>query len=177
MAKKIGAIISLSLIGVLIIATIVMANIKLDYSINCNSPIHVYVNSSDTTTEEQTKIVNLINEASKHNSLNALFNGSITKQATIEQTGNKSLPTLSGYAVEYFYNQPQDLMLGNKKYTDKDGKTYTYERLIFDVTEQTGEAEYKVYVIPSAEDRNTYSHIYTVSADFTELYNFLSNNF
>lgn len=177
MAKKIGAIISLSLIGVLIIATIIMANIKLDYSINFNTPIHVYVNNQDTTTEEQSKIVEGLSNSSKHNALKALFNGSLNKKASIEQVGNKTLPALSGYNIEFFYNQPQDLMIGNKKYTDDHGKTYTYERLIFDITEQSGEAEYKVYVIPNAEDRETYSHVYTLSANLTELYNYLSNNF
>ena len=38
MAKKIGAIVSLSIIGVLILATIIMANVNVNYSIKCEKP-------------------------------------------------------------------------------------------------------------------------------------------
>ena len=58
MAKKIGAIVSLSIIGVLIIATIIMANIKINYSINCSTPDKIYVsynNSGFTAVTSETQ--------------------------------------------------------------------------------------------------------------------------
>ena len=65
MAKKIGAIVSLSLIGVLIIATIILANVKINYSINCENPTAVWVSYSNkaynkVTDEQANKIIDYI---------------------------------------------------------------------------------------------------------------------
>ena len=173
MAKKICAIVSLSIIGVLIITTIIMANININYGINFKAPVYVYVNNTEVSLTEQNKIVEYINGASNENCLNALFTGKLNNQAKVVNTGSKKLSTTKGYSVEFYYDEPQILMESNKKYTDENGKSYTYERLIFEITENNGEAEYKVYVIPNSEERNVYSHYYILNADFTDLYNYL----
>ena len=80
MAKKIGAIVSLSIIGILILATIIMANVNVDYSIDCATPSNVWVlyNSNDPNKErvagdENAKaIVDFINNASKEKSTSAM---------------------------------------------------------------------------------------------------------
>ena len=62
MAKKVGAIVSLSIIGVLIIATIILANLKVDYSIQCNKPDSIWVNGSVANETEMNEIINYIND-------------------------------------------------------------------------------------------------------------------
>ena len=49
MAKKIGAIVSLSIIGILILATIIMANVNVDYSIDCAAPTQVWIQKGSET--------------------------------------------------------------------------------------------------------------------------------
>jgi len=182
MAKKIGAIASLSIIGILIIATIIMANIRVDYSINCSTPDKVWVvhNSGydQPTTEQANKIVELISNASKENYLSALFNGNLGKTASIASvTGTKTVPSTSNFYVEYVYNNPQTLMVGKDKYEDNKGNSYVYERLIFTVNSTEGESKVNVYVIADSDAPTTYTHYYELEADFNDLYNYLQQNF
>lgn len=183
MAKKIGAIASLSIIGLLIIATIIMANIKIDFSVNCPTPNNVwviynngYVEASSIQSEE---IVKLINNASKENSLSALFNGNFGKKAEIKAvSGTKTIPSNSNFYVEFAYHNAQDLMLGNEKYEDTDGNTYTYERLIFTVTSSKETSLVNVYIIEDSSAPTTYTHYYELEANLYDLYNYLvENNF
>ena len=183
MAKKIGAIASLSIIGILIIATIIMANIQINFSVNCPTPNNVWViynnghqEASSTQSEE---IYKLINNASKENCLSALFNGTLNKKAEIKAvSGTKTVPSNSNFYVEFYYSKAQDLMLGDEKYEDKDGNTYTYERLVFTVSNAQQTSLITVYVIPKSSEPTTYTHYYELEADFSDLYNYLvENNF
>ena len=184
MAKKIGAIASLAIIGVLIIATIIMANINISYNINCETPNSIYVHYKNTNSPryissetQYNEILKLINSASKTNSLSALFNGSFNKEAQIKSvSGTKTVPTTSYFYVEYSYSTPQDLMVGNKKYEDSTGNTYTYDRLFFTVNDSSDSSIINVYVIPNGDKPTTYSHYYELEADFSNLYNYLMDN-
>ena len=118
MAKKIGAIVSLSIIGVLILATIIMANVNVNYSIKCEKPQYIYVEYQDkgergAKTEQVDEIINLIDNASKQKSLTALFNGNIGAKAQVV-TENGTVPDIDGFYVRYHYDQKQDLKEGNK---------------------------------------------------------------
>ena len=178
MAKKIGAIVSLSLIGILIIVTIILANVKINYSINCETPTSIWVSYSNkapnkASEEQTTKIVDYINNASKENTLSALFNGNLNKKAEITGvSGNKSQPSTSGFYVEYSYENPQKLMEGNKEYKDSKGNTVVYQKLVFTVNNLDEKAETTVYVYNQL-DSEYYSHYYTVEANFYNLYNYL----
>ena len=71
MAKKITAIVSLAIIGVLIIATIIMANIDVNHGINCNKPDAIRLQYSSLNAvvsvkdEEKTKIEKFIQSANE----------------------------------------------------------------------------------------------------------------
>ena len=151
MAKKIGAVVSLSIIGILILATIIMVNIKVDYSIKCETPTTVYVSySSGTERDAQDytdKIVEYINNASSENSLTALFNGTLGKKAKVFAVSEKSIPTNAGFNVRYRYENPQKLMEGNKAYEDSNGQNVYYEDLVFTVSDVEGISIVKVYVV------------------------------
>jgi len=174
MAKKIGAIASLSIIGILIITTIILANVKINYSINCNTPTEVYVSYSNRSgklanAEESNRIVEMINNSSKENTLSALFNGNLNKKAEIKkESNNKSLPSNPGFYVEYSYSTPQKLMDGDKEYEGAP----TYQRLIFTVNNNSESNNVNVYVFEK-ETSEYYSYYYSLDADFYDLYNYL----
>ena len=186
MAKKVGAIVSLSIIGVLIVLTIIFANVKYDYSIKCNKPDAIYVQTSSSSRrvvndEEYKKIKAYIDVASKEVFISAMFNGNLGKKANIvsESTVGKNLPSAEGYYVTYKYEKPQILQDGKKDYKDDQG-TYKYRELVFSVTKTDGEATVKVYVIPYYDTDgevsvdNKYTKYYELSADFSSLYNYLA---
>ncbi len=199
MAKKIGAIVSVSIIGVLILATIIMANINVNYSISCAKPDAIYVqygsNSQISATDSQSEeIFNMINNASKGNSLEALFAGNLFSKAEITTvrnytTGTNTVPKSSGtFYVTYRYFTPQALKYGNDNYLDSHGKVYYYKELVFSISNTDGEADFKVYIRPYYEENSStgsseviyygenYTKYYTLSADFTNLYNYLNDN-
>lgn len=191
MAKKIGAITSLSIIGILIVLTIILANVNFNYNIKCANPYRIYVqksSSSRVVVEDETiqnSIKNYINNASQEAYISALFNGRLNQKAEIvsDNTTGKDIPSTSNYYVTYVYNKPQTLQDGKKDYKDSNGNRYYYRELVFSVSATDGEATVKVYVIPyyNSDDQvsvdNKYTKYYELKADFDGLYNYLVENY
>ena len=174
MAKKIGAIVSLVIIAVLIVATIIMANINIDYSIKCVKPDVVYIqNGQGVTDEEKDEIVKLISNASKENSLTALFNGELNKKATVKTEKKTFSKTPSNFYVRYVYYTEQELKEGDVVVKNADGEVCKYSGLVFVVDKDVTE-DIKVYVVPDSENPYSYSHYYKLDADFSGLYNYLT---
>ena len=190
MAKKVGAIVSLSIIGVLIVLTVILANVKYDYSIKCNTPDRIYVQtttSSRVVVDEETgnTIKGYIQNASYEACISALFNGRLNQKANIvsESSNGTTMPTAEAYFVTYVYDNPQVLKDGKKDYKDSEGNKYYYRELVFSVNKTEGEATVKVYVKPyyttsgEVSTENKYTKYYELKADFDGLYNYLSNKF
>lgn len=179
MAKKIGAIVSLSIIGVLILATIIMANINIDYSIKCIKPDAMYVQNSKgqtgVTAEQKDEIFSLIANASKENSLAALFNGEINKSATLK-TEKNSFESPTGFYVRFKYNNQQELKQGNSVVKDESGNVCKYSELVFSVNAGVNE-DIKVYVLNGEDGQYNYTHYYLLDADFEELAEYLQDHF
>ncbi len=182
MAKRIGAIVSLSIIGILILATIIMASVNVDYSINCAKPSTIYVsygsNGERDVQSNANAIVEYIENASKEKSLTALFNGTLNKKANVvaESSVGKTLPQTQGFYVRFHYENAQKLMVGKKEYKDSNGSVVKYEDLVFTVNDLKGVNVFKVYVIPDSTNSQVYTHYYELEADFEGLYSFLVEN-
>ena len=181
MAKKIGAILSLIIIGVVIVAAIVMVNIKIDYSIDCVKPDKIWVQTSSdikvANSEQQSKIVEIISSASKQNALTALFDGELGKKAELVNV-KTTVSSPANFYVKYIYNTKQDLIVGGKEFKNADGQTETYEELIFVVDNTEGETQCKVYVVAESNSSTTTSaYYYKLDANFEELFKYLSENF
>ncbi|HJD05771.1 MAG TPA: hypothetical protein IAB72_02680 [Candidatus Onthoplasma faecipullorum] len=189
MQKRIWAIVSLSIIGILIIATIIMANVDVNYKINCANPDIMWVqhasgNQVRVEGDEYDEILNYINNASKESSLTALFGGRINDTATVTSNGSTatSIPSTTNYYVIFEYNNPQKLMVGNDSYKDGDGNEYYYRELVFTVNPSEESGQVRVYIKPfynsngDAEIIETYTRYYTVTADFSGLYNYLQDS-
>ena len=182
MAKKIGAIVSISIIGILIIATIIMANVNVNYSVKCATPTSVWVqygsNAERDAQDKASTIVEYINNASKEKSLTALFNGTLGKKAKVVAASNvgKTIPSNSGFNVRYRYENAQKLVEGKKEYKDSNGEVVYYEDLVFTVVETNGTEIVNVYVIQDAEKPTTYTYYYELEANFNALYDYLADN-
>ena len=195
MTKKITAIVSLVIVGLLMITTLILANVSVNYSVNCATPSEVWVFTSSVWTsnsgrkanaEESEKIINLINSASKDRCLTALFNGTAFTKAEIvkeEKLKNITSPSSAGYNyfVCYQYNNEQALMNGKKKFKDEDGNYHFYKDLYFGIKNVDGKAVYDVFVTPwfgeDGNKNNSYNYLYKyqIKADYNELYNYLKD--
>lgn len=190
MQKRIWAIVSLSIIGILIIATIIMANVDVNYKINCANPDFMWLQNADGNEvrvegEQYDEILNYINNASKESSLTALFGGRINDTAEVttnSSTTSSSIPSTTNYYVIFEYNDPQKLMVGNNSYKDGDGNEYYYRELVFTVNPSEESGQVRVYIKPfynsngEAEIIETYNRYYLVTADFGDLYNYLKES-
>ena len=190
MAKRITAIVSLSIIGILIIATIIMANVDVNHKINCNNPDSIYVQYSSNGIREVDDeiydgILERINNASKESSLTALFSGTLSEKPAIvtnSTTSATTVPSTSDFYVSFVYNNPQKLMEGNNEYKDADGNSVYYKELIFSVNSTDDMQEVRVYIIPyynadgDFNTNNSYYRYYLLNANFADLFNYLVDN-
>ena len=183
MAKKIGAIVSLSIIGVLILATIIMANVNVNYSVKCATPTTIYVrygsNGERDAQANSNAIVEYINNASKEKSLTALFNGTLGKKANVvaaSSVGKTLTYSSNTFYVRYRYVNAQKLMDGKKAFKDVNGKEVLYDDLVFTVNNVEGTSVVNVYVIPDSTNADSYTYYYELEADFGDLYNYLVEN-
>ncbi len=192
MAKRIGSIVSLSIIGILIVLTLIMVNVDKNYMISCNTPDYIYVqygsNSKVVLTDDDqiSAVQNYISNASKENLLTSLFSGNLFSKANITTaaTGSNSIsiPSTSDYYVVYHYDTAQVLKYSkNSVYKDSDGNKYYYKELTFDVTSTDDMISVTIYITPSTIDGNdvnttVYTKYYTIQANFADLYDYLDTN-
>ncbi len=160
-----------------------MANVSVNYSIECAKPDHVYVvYGAGAQTDAQghaDDIVKFISNASKEKALTALFNGNLNKHATLHVKGASStIPSnSSNFYVRYFYENPQKLKEDKEVYKDSNDKEVEFKELVFEVKEAEGSNLVNVYVVQDSMSVNTYSYYYELEADFTELFDYLTENF
>ncbi len=196
MAKRVTAIVSLSIIGVLILATIIMSVVPVNHKINLKTPndINIYNGSTSETPIKIddggafNKVIEYVNNSTKENALTALFNGTLFNNPEIVTQSANSLTSISSNSSSAFvvfrYTNPQVLMDGNKEYKDEDGKRYYYQGLCFEVS-SSAEEYTKVYIIPyyksngdKYEPTNNvslqYHRYYNLKANLSNLYSYLS---
>lgn len=186
MAKKLGAIISLSVIGLLILVTVIMANIDVNHALSCARPDKIEINyaSNDTRlldSDKYDEVIELINNGSKEASLTALFNGTLNDEPVLvnHSTKGTAIPSTTGFYVTFVYNNPQKIA----DFKDENGKDYYYRSLTFTVSNTDEVVETKVFVTPYyGTDGNTenfevkYTKYYRVTANYSALYEYLSDN-
>lgn len=178
--KKIGAIISLSLIAALIITTITLALIPFNYMMNISTPdiISVYKDGIKTTylkdveSDEFDEIYDLLTKGFKVSVMSTIFNGNLKKSdLVIGQTRSVSLN--SGTKVMFEYNTPQILKDGNENYNNGE---VSYEYLVFEVAEIDDLILQKCYIANTDVTSNyvSYKNYYETLCNFSELYNLIN---
>ena len=186
MAKKLGAIISLSVIGLLILVTVIMANIDVNHALSYAKPDKIWIQYSSKTQALDSKhyddVLNYIANGSKEASLTALFNGTLNDKPVLvnHSTNGTSISSTSGFYVTFIYNNPQKIA----DFKDENGNDYYYYALTFAVNNTAELAETKVYVSPyyatdgetARNDDTIYTKYYKVKANYSALYEYLADN-
>jgi len=175
MAKKITAIVSLTLVGIIVAAIIIMANITVDHNIDYATPSQMWVTYNSSTPrrvdneEDKEKILSLMDEATQEKYLNALLTKTLDKKPEIKQnkTTKANIPSTTKYYVIFEFGQPQHLE------GIEEDNVY-YRQLVFAVAQSEGEVETKVYI--SEDGDMTYRYYYLITVDYSEIFNYLTNN-
>ncbi len=171
MAKKITAIVSLTLFAAVIIATIVLANIKVNHNIKYRTPEHMSVtydgNIQTEIVDEKEKehILKLMKNATSENMLTAIFKNTLNKKPKLVnfKETSSSIPGTNDFYLIFTYNNPQKI----------DGvEDFYYVDLVFTISNTKGAKEMKVYI--SEDGSMNYRKYYEIDVDYSEIYDYLT---
>lgn len=178
--KKVLTIVSLSIVGALLLATIILACIPVGSLPNFSNPTGVVVYSSELgggvgKVDEDDKASNITSKmqsAVKQRCLSAIFNGTLKNMSikTMESTSyvSRSNSDTAKALFEYKYAGKQTMTIN--------GVTFEYSSLLFEVKENDARDTMKIYVIEETSSSTSvkYSHIISVDGNYSELFVYIS---
>lgn len=181
--KKTKLIISISLLsvlGILIITTIVLACLKKDYNVNVNDPYQIRIYSTENSNfyeytfdkedQEYKDIMKLYNESSVENYLTLFLAGKLNKESYIDNL-NSQTSVISNvinknpdhYYVEFVYGELNNLMLNDEPfYKAGTDDVVRYNKLLLEVKNTSSVEEVKIYV----ENYSQYSTTNSISSSY-----------
>jgi len=187
MKRKLGIIIALSIVGVLIVTTILLSVFTKNYKPEFdNAPYQVTITNSggsgfyhagtaypEIQKENFDKIVNLFDNSFKQSVLASMLNGNLGNEVEIEYHGS-TVPTTSGYRVELKYAETllKKDGVAFKQATSDPEREFT--EIIFYVVEGSGYAQINMYA--KVELTSTTTGYYKIStlANTAAMFEFLS---
>ena len=177
--KKVLTIVSLSIVGALLLATIILACIPVGSLPKFADPMGVVVYSSELgevgKVDEDDKASNITSKmqsAVKQRCLSAIFNGTLknmsikTMESTIYVPRSNSETTKAKF--EYKYAGKQTMAVNGVK--------FEYSSLLFEVNENDARDTMKIYVIKDDKtgDSVDYSHLISVDGNYSELFVYIN---
>lgn len=184
--KKILTIVALSLVGLLIVTTIVLGFIPSNFeqvsvseavSVTYHKgPAHqVYYKNTDTEVFED--LVELFEEQSKQSVLKSLFTGAYSNEASVKNEATSMTTKLtSGKWLVYRFDNAQTLYINGEKHEDKTqtDPTVTFKKLAMSVIETDGLQQVTMYIFDTP-NATTSTHTITVYADLTATLEYINN--
>ena len=176
--KKVLTIVSLSIVGALLLATIILACIPVGSLPKFADPIGVTIYSNELgvkKVDEDDKASNITSKmqsAVKQRCLSAIFNGTLknmsikTMESTIYVPRSNSETTKAKF--EYKYAGKQTMAVNGVK--------FEYSSLLFEVNENDARDTMKIYVIKDDKtgDSVVYSHLISVDGNYSELFVYIN---
>ncbi|MBO7508283.1 MAG: hypothetical protein J6T39_01395 [Clostridia bacterium] len=184
--RKITSIALLVLASVIMIGMVLMSTVKKDYNFGFNAPelITLHTESSNNMndgatltrgTDAYNKFMTLYNDSFKTTLFGAMFGGKLGS-GVVEKEGYKSLSSLTGTCVEFFYTQSQKLIVNGKTYDAKIVSNTDYISIVIEINNTTILSEVNAYFKYRDTGTNNYSYVRLVSfAAQTELHDFVEN--
>lgn len=175
--KKVLTIVSLSLVGLLLITTIVLACINVGSPLNLKTPNGVVVYSSDLGVGKSDEdaaaedIINHINKGATQKYLQALFGGTLnsTRVTTSEarQYVSRNNSVLEKAVFEFQYDEQQKMTI--------QGKEISYYSIVFEVQESQERNTLKACFIPENTNSSSAPYYTAVEVDgnFGELFAYI----
>lgn len=183
--KKISQIIAYSVLGLIVVGLILCSIIKLDFKPSVQVPQteiigKVQISATDGTSKVDSNNENIniekfskeFNNAFKLTILYSVFSGKMGNEAKVDDVD--SLPSLTGYKVEFIYNDEYTLKVNSKEVpvADNSSTMVKYNRVIFTVTEGAGLGNADLYFVINGQSK--YYKVSTI-ANFDKLYEHISN--
>ena len=177
-------IVALSLIGLLAVATIVLACIQYNYNTLQLSKVEYITiyNNGDAKTlfgdvEEEKgdfdKLISLYKKSQKQNLLNALFQGNVNNEVKVDRspTTNLSTTVKNAVAIQFYFNEEQKIMVDGEAYTYNNNEvTYRYATIV--LSNNSNVEEFTLYFSNNVTSSTT---VYSITglAHFADLYQYV----
>lgn len=183
--KKILTIVALSLVGLLVVTTIVLGFIPSNFAqvsvteavsltYHNGSAHQIYYKGED---EEFDDLVELFEEQSKQSVLKSLFTGAYSNDAdVVNETTSMTSKLTSGQWLVYRFDNAQTLYIDGEKYEDDtlgEENTVEYKKLALSVTETDGLQLVTMYIFDS-KDATVSTHTVKVYADLTATISYIN---
>jgi|GEM_PF-5031628 len=177
--KKVITIVSLSLVGILILTTIILSCITVGAKINYGSPEQLVIYHNDLKTsmgvskvnkdDKADEVIKTLTDATKQKYLPALFNKTLD---------NVSVETNESRAYISRNNTSDSKVVFEFKYGDEeqtikvDGESISFYSLIFEIEESQEKSTIKIYAISEnvSSDSVAYFSTIKVTGEFAETY-------
>jgi hypothetical protein len=184
--KKILTIVALSLVGLLIVTTIVLGFIPSDFSqlsvteaykVTYHKGPQFQVLYKDTNADEFNKLVDLFENQSEQSVLKSLFTGAYSNEPSVKNEATSMTTKLtSGKWLVYRFDNAQTLYINGEKHEDKTqtDPTVTFKKLAMSVIETDGLQEVTMYIFDTP-NATTATHTITVYADLTATLEYINN--
>ena len=191
--KKTLTIVALSLIGLIIIATIVLGFVNTNFAqinIDNATSVTVYKDGKDSkfyknddkvgsdTATQYKEIADLYNKESKVSILTALFTGAYSTKANIvNEYTTISNKTSSGYWLIFEFDEEQTLKLNGKEYVDSTSTSsdpVTFTKVVLQVTNTQGMQLVTAYICESSSSEQA-DYTMSIYANQTALYEYINN--
>ena len=184
--RKITSIALLVLASIIMIGVVLMSTVKKDFNYGFNAPQLVTLHTESTSninngatltkgTDVYNKFMTLYNDSFKTTLFGAMFQGKLGAGVTAKE-GYKSLSSLSGTYVEFFYTEAQSIKIAGKQYDATIVSNTNYISIIIEVKNTTSFDEISAYFKYRDTGTNNYSYIRFVSyASQANLYDFVEN--
>lgn len=186
MKKKLGIIITVSVVGILVLSTIILSVVSKNYKPEFETTaIEIKVTNTDgdeyfggkaysnEQKENYEEFLSIFDSAFKQSILASMFSGKMNNQIEIDYTGT-SEPTSSTYKVELRFVSTLLKLDGQAyKLTSSDTEKY-FTSIIFFVDEVSGYNAFEIYAkVQIDEDSIGYYKITTLANQY-QMYNFLT---
>lgn len=181
--KKVFTIVSLSIIGALILATIIMACIPVGSNPKFGDPyaITVYSNKYESgiskkdydkqgeTSAEYTNLLKKLKQAPSQKALVALFNGTISQNVKVNKLDATTTPSKSNNETT---TAKFELKYGEEQTVKFDSATsVTYNSMLYEITQDAGRVQTTVYLL-NTSGRAGYTLTYY--GNFDGLFNYIN---
>ena len=184
LASRIISIVLMVIFAGIAILVIFASFLPKNFNPNLNDPTFIKIYQSDTqsasygtvygeNTEEYKKIMELYNDSFKTTLMSALFQNKLGEKVTVKE-GYKSLSSLSGTYIEFFYNESQNIMLDGQEYKAEIVSNTSYIRVVIEVLDTTDFSQINVYFKYRDTGANNYSYVrFLTYARQAELYDYI----
>ena len=181
---KIVSIAMLVVASMIMVLVILGATVQKDYGFGFDNPTNITIYTTNTSSpkngqtliegsEDYNKFMTLFNDSFKIKFFSAMFQGKAYEGVKVKE-GHKSISSLTGTYVEFYYDEVQKIIFNNEEYEAETVSSTEYISIIIEINNSENLAEVNAYFKYGTSGSNNSSYVRFVTfAAQADLYEFV----